>query len=134
VAWRNAAGRLPGGKPCEVAPHARFGKGEQETGRCHRACSLLHIGWMVLPEFQGRGLGKLAVRMLLEMAREEDRWGLVHAFPAMTNAPSNGICRSLGFRFVEEREVVFAGLVLRANHWVIDPRTDLIGGSVDDLR
>ncbi len=32
VAWRNAAGRLPGGKPCEVAPHARFGKGEQETG------------------------------------------------------------------------------------------------------
>ncbi len=49
-------------------------------------------------------------------------------------APSNGICRSLGFRFVEEREVVFAGVVLRANHWVIDPRTDLIGGSVDDLR
>jgi hypothetical protein len=42
--WRqgNAAGRLPGGKPCEVAPHARFGKGEQETGRCYRACSLLH--------------------------------------------------------------------------------------------
>jgi len=85
---------------------------------------LSEIGWMVLPEFQGRGLGKLAVRMLLEMAREEDRWGLVHAFPAVTNAPSNGICRSLGFRFVEEREVVFAGVVLRANHWVIDPRTD----------
>ncbi len=95
---------------------------------------LSEIGWMVLPEFQGRGLGKLAVRMLLEMAREEDRWGLVHAFPAVTNAPSNGICRSLGFRFVEEREVVFAGVVLRANHWVIDPRTDLIGGSVEDLR
>jgi RimJ/RimL family protein N-acetyltransferase len=95
---------------------------------------LSEIGWMVLPEFQGRGFGKLAVRMLLEMAREEDRWGLVHAFPAVTNAPSNGICRSLGFRLVEEREVVFAGVVLRANHWVIDPRTELIGGSVDDLR
>jgi hypothetical protein len=42
----------------------------------------------------------------------------------VTNAPSNRICRSLGFRFVEEREVVFAGVVLGANHWVIDPRTD----------
>jgi RimJ/RimL family protein N-acetyltransferase len=95
---------------------------------------LSEIGWMVLPEFQGRGLGKLAVRMLLEMAREEDHWGLVHAFPTVTNAPSNGICRSLGFRFIEEREVVFAGVVLRANHWAIDPRSDPIGGSVDDLR
>src|SRR6266702_1502326 len=34
---------------------------------------LSEIGWMVLPEFQGRGLGKLAVRMLLAMARAEDR-------------------------------------------------------------
>jgi hypothetical protein len=50
----------------------------------------------------------------------------VHAFPGVTNAPSNGICRSLGFRFVEEREVIFAGLALRANHWIIAPHTDLI--------
>jgi transposase, IS6 family len=38
----NAAGRLPRGKPDEGEPHVRFGKGEQETGRNHRACSLLH--------------------------------------------------------------------------------------------
>jgi RimJ/RimL family protein N-acetyltransferase len=72
------------------------------------------IGWMVLPEFQGRGLGKLAVRTLLELARDQHRWGLVHAFPATTNAPSNGICRSLGFTFADERDVVFAGLLIRA--------------------
>jgi RimJ/RimL family protein N-acetyltransferase len=83
------------------------------------------IGWMVLPEFQGRGLGKRAVRMVLELARDEDRWGLVHAFPATTNGPSNGICRSLGFRFAGERDVTFAGRVLRSNHWVIDPAADL---------
>jgi RimJ/RimL family protein N-acetyltransferase len=83
------------------------------------------IGWMVLPEFQGRGLGKLAVRTLLELARDEDRWGLVHAFPAVANAPSNGICRSLGFTFTGEEEVPFADRVLRTNHWTIDPRTDL---------
>ncbi len=29
---------------------------------------LSEIGWMVLPEFQGRGLGKLAVRMSMRMA------------------------------------------------------------------
>lgn len=91
---------------------------------------LSEIGWMVLPDFQGRGLGKLAVRMVLEMAREEDRWGVVHAFPGVTNAPSNGICRSLGFRFVEEREIIFAGQALRTNHWIIDPRTDLTVGQI----
>ena len=33
VAWRNAAGRRPGGKPCEGEPHARFGEGVLETTR-----------------------------------------------------------------------------------------------------
>ena len=83
------------------------------------------IGWMVLPEFQGRGLGKQAVRMLLELARDDGRWGLVHAFPATTNGPSNGICRSLGFRLAGERDVNFADRVLRSNHWVINLATDL---------
>ncbi|MFE2878263.1 GNAT family N-acetyltransferase [Streptomyces roseus] len=80
------------------------------------------IGWMVLPEFQGRGVGKQAVRALLELAGADGRWGPVHAFPATANAPSNGICRSLGFRFLEERDVTFADRVLRTNHWVMDPR------------
>ena len=86
---------------------------------------ITEIGWMVLPEFQGRGLAKRAVRMVLELARDNGRWGLVHAFPATTNGPSNGICRSLGFRYTGERDTTFAGRVLRTNHWVIDPATDL---------
>jgi RimJ/RimL family protein N-acetyltransferase len=83
------------------------------------------IGWMVLPEFQGCGLAKRAVRTLLELARDDGRWGLVHAFPATTNGPSNGICRSLGFRLAGERDVTFAGRVLRSNHWVINPAIDM---------
>lgn len=83
------------------------------------------IGWMVLPQFQGRGLGKRAVRALLEQARDEDRWGVVHAFPATGNGASNGICRSLGFRLLGEREVTFADRVLHSNHWAVDPRVDL---------
>src|SRR6267154_1040128 len=79
---------------------------------------ITEIGWMVLPEFQGGGLAKRAVRMFLELARDDGRWGLVHAFPATTNGPSNGICRSLGFRLAGERDVTFADRVLRTNHWV----------------
>ncbi|MEU6232541.1 GNAT family N-acetyltransferase [Kitasatospora sp. NPDC047058] len=78
------------------------------------------IGWMVLPEFQGRGLGKAAVREVLDLAARDGRWGPVHAFPGTTNGPSNGICRALGFRRVGEREVEFVGRPLRVNHWIAD--------------
>ncbi|WP_329166222.1 GNAT family N-acetyltransferase [Streptomyces sp. NBC_01267] len=79
------------------------------------------IGWMVLPEFQGQGLGKRAVRAVLERARDDGRWGLVHAFPSVTNAASNGICRTLGFTAVGEKDVPFAGRIFRTRHWTIDP-------------
>jgi RimJ/RimL family protein N-acetyltransferase len=75
---------------------------------------------MVLPEYQGRGYAKRAVRTLLEHARDDGRWGLVHAFPATGNGPSNGICRSVGFRLLGRRDVEFAGRTLHTNHWVID--------------
>jgi RimJ/RimL family protein N-acetyltransferase len=81
---------------------------------------LSEIGWMVLPEYQGRGIGKAAVRALLQRAHDERRWGIVHAFPGITNEPSNGICRSLGFTLAGEQDVEFAGRTLRTHHWWID--------------
>jgi RimJ/RimL family protein N-acetyltransferase len=87
--------------------------------------AMSEIGWMVLPEFQRRGIAKTAVRMLLALAREQERWGLVHAFPAITNVPSNAVCRSAGFRFAGEQQTAFAGRMFRTNHWVINPATDL---------
>jgi RimJ/RimL family protein N-acetyltransferase len=83
------------------------------------------VGWMVLPEFQGRGIGREAARELLRQARDDGRWGLVHAFPVVTNGPSNGICRSLGFRLIEERDIYYSDRILRANHWIINPDIDL---------
>lgn len=98
--------------PDETAPDVVAGNvvlwSHDQDGR-----PMSEIGWMVLPEFQGRGIGKRAVRMLLGLARDDGRWGLVHAFPATSNAPSNGICRSLGFRFAGEQNVTFAGRVSR---------------------
>ena len=110
---------VPGEAPEEAAGSVALWSHDQDGE------PIAEIGWMVLPEFQGRGLAKRAVRMLLELARSDGRWGLVHAFPATTNGPSNGICRSLGFRFAGERDVTFADRVLRSNDWVIDPATDL---------
>lgn len=82
------------------------------------------IGWMVLPEFQGRGLGREATRAILDRARTDGRWDVVHAFPSVTNAPSNGICRSLGFEFVGTADVLaFDDRPLRVNHWRLHEET-----------
>ncbi|MEV2237140.1 GNAT family N-acetyltransferase [Micromonospora sp. NPDC049891] len=81
------------------------------------------IGWMVLPEFQGRGLASRAVRTLLDLARADGRWGLIHAFPSTTNAASNAICRSAGFSLVGQEETAFAGRIFQTSHWVFDPST-----------
>ncbi|HJP80149.1 MAG TPA: GNAT family N-acetyltransferase [Pseudonocardiaceae bacterium] len=82
---------------------------------------LAEIGWAVLPEYQGRGVGKAAVRLLLDRAAADGRWGVLHAFPGIDNGASNGICRSLGFTLLGEQDAEFAGKLFRGNHWVIDP-------------
>ncbi|MFE4520138.1 GNAT family N-acetyltransferase [Kitasatospora sp. NPDC056783] len=87
------------------------------------------IGWMVLPEHQGRGLAKAAVRLVLDAAAEDGRWGEVHANPGVTNGPSNGICRALGFRLLGERDLDFSDRVLRVNHWVVTPGEHLGSGT-----
>ncbi len=110
---------IPGDDPAEVAGSVTLWRHDGDAG------TISEIGWMVLPEYQRRGLGRQAVRALLEAARDDGRWGLVHAFPSVTNAASNGICRSAGFRLAGQQDVTFAGRVLRSNHWIIDPQADL---------
>ncbi|WP_035858824.1 GNAT family N-acetyltransferase [Cryptosporangium arvum] len=78
------------------------------------------VGWLVLPEHQGRGVGKWGVRTVLDRAAADGRWGAVHAFPAVTNAPSNGICRTLGFRLLGVEVIPFGGREFTSNHWVFD--------------
>lgn len=82
---------------------------------------LAEIGWMVLPEYQGKGLAKRAVGEVLRRAWADGRWGSIHAFPDVDNAPSNAICRSLGFTLERQQDFAFAGKTLRVNHWVIEP-------------
>jgi RimJ/RimL family protein N-acetyltransferase len=85
--------------------------------------TVTEIGWMVLPQFQGRGLGSEAVRAVLDRARSEGRWSVINAYPPVTNAASNAMCRSMGFTLVEERDFVWRGRPLRCNHWRLDLRS-----------
>jgi RimJ/RimL family protein N-acetyltransferase len=77
-------------------------------------------GWATLREFQGRGIATEALRLLLERARDDGRWGDIHAFPGATNGPSNALCRAAGFTELGEETVSYAGRQLRCNHWVLE--------------
>ncbi len=91
------------------------------------------IGWMVLPEFQGRGIATQALEMVLARARSDPRYTEVHAFPGVTNAPSNALCRRFGFDWVEEREVRFRDRTLRCNHWRLDVSAHAFSASSETL-
>jgi RimJ/RimL family protein N-acetyltransferase len=78
------------------------------------------IGWMVRAEEQGRGYASAAVAEVLRRAREQDRWGEIHAHPGVSNGPSNAICRKAGFEKLGERDIPYMDRTLRCAHWRVD--------------
>ena len=82
--------------------------------------TVYETGWSVLPEFQGRGIAVAATALVIEAAREERRHRWLHAFPSVENAPSNAICRKLGFELLGEHDFEFPpGHWMRCNDWRI---------------
>jgi len=87
---------------------------------------IYEMGWLVLPAFQGRGIASAAAAQAIVQARAEGKHRFVRAFPSVENAPSNGICRKLGFTLVEAFESEYPpGNFMQCNDW----RLDLFGGS-----
>jgi RimJ/RimL family protein N-acetyltransferase len=79
------------------------------------------IGWMVLPGFQGRGIAGQATEQAIVMARAEGKHRFLHAFPSVQNAPSNAICRKLGFTLLGGCDFEFPpGHWMRCNDWRLD--------------
>ena len=79
------------------------------------------MGWSILPEFQGQGLGTDAVRLAVERARSLRDRRSVHAFPSVDNAPSNAICRKAGFTLIGPCEFEYPkGHLMRVNDWRLD--------------
>jgi RimJ/RimL family protein N-acetyltransferase len=76
------------------------------------------LGAMLLPQQQARGVAGRAFEQLLPLALERGV-GELHAFPSVTNGPSNAIMRKLGgFRRVEDCDLDYEGRPLRCAHWI----------------
>jgi RimJ/RimL family protein N-acetyltransferase len=86
-----------------------------------RGETVYETGWSVLPEFQGRGIAVAATRLVIEAARAEGRHSQLFAYPSVDNAPSNAICRKLGFELLGECDFEFPpGHQMRCNEWRLD--------------
>ena len=72
------------------------------------------MGWGVVPEHQGRGIASAAVMQAVELARATKVRAAVHAFPSVENAPSNAICRRVGFELLGTTEFEYP-----KGHWMI---------------
>jgi RimJ/RimL family protein N-acetyltransferase len=78
-------------------------------------------GWSVLPAFQGRGIASEATAQVIALARAERRHRFLHAFPSVDNAPSNAICRKLGFTLLGALDFEYPpGNAMRCNDWRLD--------------
>lgn len=62
-----------------------------------RDLMVYETGWMVLPEYGGRGIATQSALEIVELARAEGKHRFMHAFPSTENAPSNAVCRKAGF-------------------------------------
>lgn len=81
------------------------------------------IGWMVVPEFQGRGIAVAATAQAIELAKHDAMHRCMHAFPNVDNTASNAICRKLGFELLEACDFEFPkGHFMTCNDWRLDLR------------
>jgi RimJ/RimL family protein N-acetyltransferase len=88
----------------------------------HSGVVLHETGWMVLPAHQGRGIASAALALLIDRARGV--FPSLHAFPPVTNAPSNALCRKFGFTLLGPTEFVYSGRTLKCHHWSLALRAE----------
>ena len=90
-----------------------------------REQQVYETGWFVLPAFQGRGIAVEATAQAIVLAKAEGKHRFLHAFPSVENAPSNAICRKLGFTLIEAHEFEYpadSGNIMLCNDWRLDLR------------
>jgi RimJ/RimL family protein N-acetyltransferase len=85
-----------------------------------KGTAVTEICWGIAPKFKGRKFGKMAVSLLLDMARADGRWGVIHVFTTVTNVASNALCVSCGFKYEGQETVDYDGRDLFTNHYTLD--------------
>jgi RimJ/RimL family protein N-acetyltransferase len=83
----------------------------------HNDADITEIGWGIAPAFKNRGFATKAVSMMLNKAKEDGRWGAIHAFTDIGNVYSIQMCQRLGFQFVEETQCDFDEKPFTAAHY-----------------
>jgi RimJ/RimL family protein N-acetyltransferase len=123
IAGRQARYERPDSKQFKIVD-AATGDGVGYVGyweREWRNDSVYEIGWSVLPAFQGRGIAGAATFQAIAIARSERQRQFLHAFPSVDNAPSNAICRKLGFTLLGPCEFEYPkGSLMWCNDWRLD--------------
>lgn len=75
-------------------------------------------GWNVLPRWQGKGIARQALLTLIsKIPHEAPPRKRLFAYPSIENEASNGLCRSVGFIDLGERNFPFRDTVLRTRAW-----------------
>lgn len=83
--------------------------------------SVYEIGWSILPQFQGKGIATLAVKLAINEAIMERKYKYIHAFPSVENPASNAICRKLNFSYISDCEFEYPpGNLMYCNNWRLD--------------
>ena len=80
------------------------------------------LGWQILPAYQGRGIATRAAEAAIGHARQRPKHQFMHAFPSVSNAASNAICRKLVFTLlIEECQLEYPpGHSMTINDWRFD--------------
>jgi RimJ/RimL family protein N-acetyltransferase len=127
IAERQARYELPDSRQFKIVD-AASGAGAGWVGYWERDAHgepVYEIGWAVIPAFQRRGLAGAATSAALAIAAAERRRRFVHAYPAVANAPSNALCRTLGFTLLGPEEFEYPkGSVMMCNDWRLDLYAD----------
>jgi RimJ/RimL family protein N-acetyltransferase len=123
IAERQARYEQPGSRQFKIVEPAT-GEGVGWVGyweRDWRGEQVFEIGWAVTPAFQGRGIAGAATRDAIAMAAAERERRFLHAYPGVDNAPSNAVCRKLGFELLGATAFEYPkGSFMQCNDWRLD--------------
>jgi hypothetical protein len=99
----------------------------------HEGVAAYETGWNTLPEFQGRGVAREALRQLVRIAVARGDRHLLVAYPGVDNADSNALCRRAGFAHEGSGTMQWRGAPFRFNTWMLDTSPLDLDGAEPDI-
>jgi RimJ/RimL family protein N-acetyltransferase len=90
-------------------------------------------GWNVFPEWQGRGIAREALRLVIRLVAARGDRDLLVAYPGVDNPASNALCRAAGFAHRGSGTEPWRGGELSFNIWVLDLSPLDLDGREPDL-